>query len=264
MSCHKTGVTLTELRKVLQELNLRPSRRLGQNYLYDQNLARIIVETARIDPADRVVEIGPGLGALTEILLTKSPRLEVIEKDSRAAAYLGTRFPGLKVHHADALEHDYDAGARDPWICIGNLPYSVGSRLIVQLCELASRPKRMVFTVQREVADRLASGPDVKDYGVLTLLTQPFYKIKTVRHLPTTVFFPEPDVQSSVVLFEILDCPLSKDSDARYREIVKRAFQHRRKTLGAIFGKELPKNLDSKKRPAEISLEQWIQAAGIS
>jgi len=256
-------VTLTEIKRTLQELNLRPSRRLGQNYLYDQNLARIIVETARIGPADRVVEIGPGLGALTEILLNKTSRLEVIEKDSRAAAYLPTRFPGLKVHHADALEYDYEAQTGDPWICIGNLPYSVGSRLIVRLCELEGRPERMVFTVQREVADRLAARPDVKDYGVLTLLTQPFYKIKAIRRLPTTVFFPEPDVKSSVVLFERLESPLSKTTDIRYREIVKKAFQHRRKTLGAIFSKDLPKNLDPKKRPAEIFVEEWIQAAGL-
>ncbi len=252
-------MTLTELRKVLQELNLRPSRRLGQNYLYDQNLARIIVEAAQIGPLDRVVEIGPGLGALTEILVQKTSELEVIEKDSRAAAFLTARFPGLKVRHADAL--DFDFPASPSWICIGNLPYSVGSRLIVDLCGREWPPDRMVFTVQREVADRLLARPNVKDYGLLTLLTQPFYGIKIIRHLPSSVFFPEPDVESSVVRFERRQSPLHGVMDARYRQIVKKAFQHRRKTLGAIFGREIPTSLNPKSRPAEISVGEWITAA---
>lgn len=252
-------MTLTELRQALQELNLRPSRRLGQNYLYDQNLARIIVEAARIGTSEAVVEIGPGLGALTGLLMQQTDRLEVVEKDSRAAAFLQERFPGLKVHHADALEFEYPAGG--PWVCIGNLPYSVGSRLIVRLCELASRPRRMVFTVQREVAERLTSGHDVKDYGVLTLLTRPWYDIATVRRLPPSVFFPEPDVESSVVAFERRECKLSGESESRYRAMVKKAFQHRRKTLGAIFGRALPPSLNPKLRPAEISIEEWVEAA---
>jgi 16S rRNA (adenine1518-N6/adenine1519-N6)-dimethyltransferase len=252
-------VTLTEIKVALQELNLRPSRRLGQNYLYDANLARIIVEAAQIGPSDRVVEVGPGLGALTEILVKKTPRLTVVEKDTRAAAFLSSKFPGLKVEAEDALTYEFPAD--EPWHCIGNLPYSVGSRLIVRLCELPMRPERMVFTVQREVAERLAARPDIKDYGVLTLLTQPFYAIKIVRHLSTSVFFPEPEVKSSVVRFEKKECKLSEDSEARYREKVKRAFQQRRKTLGAIFGKDLPSNLDPKKRPAEITVEEWIKAA---
>jgi 16S rRNA (adenine1518-N6/adenine1519-N6)-dimethyltransferase len=252
-------VTLTEIKHALQELNLRPSRRLGQNYLYDQNLARIIVQAAQIGPSEPVIEIGPGLGALTGLLRERTDRLEVVEKDSRAAAFLQARFPGLAVHHADALEFEYPADG--PWVCIGNLPYSVGSRLIVRLCELEARPLRMVFTVQREVADRLTSGADVKDYGVLSLLTQPWYRIETVRRLPASVFFPEPDVESSVVRFERRDCRLAGESEARYRQIVKKAFQHRRKTLGAIFGRALSPLLNPKSRPAEISVDEWIAAA---
>ena len=252
-------MTLTEIKRALQELNLRPSRRLGQNYLYDANLARIIVEAAQIGPSDKVIEIGPGLGALTEILLQNTSDLEVIEKDARAAAFLMSKFPGLKVHHADALDFDFPAAG--PWICIGNLPYSVGSRLIVKMCELDPGPERMVFTVQREVAARLVSRPNVKDYGLLTLLTQPFYKIKIVRRLPASVFFPEPDVESSVVRLERRACALEEESDACYRSMVKRAFQHRRKTLGAIFGRELPPSLNPKARPGEIGVEEWINAA---
>lgn len=252
-------MTLTEIKRVLQELNLRPSRRLGQNYLYDQNLAQIIVQAAGIGPTDQVVEVGPGLGALTEILVNKTSHLHVVEIDARAAGYLQSKFPALRVHQADALKFDFPASGS--WICIGNLPYSVGSRLIVRLGEPDTRPARMIFTVQREVAERLAAKTNVKDYGVLTLLVQPWYQVRIIRHLPASVFFPKPDVESSTVLFERRDCPLDGDAETRYRAMVKRAFQHRRKTLGAILGADLPKNLDPKKRPAEISVQEWIQAA---
>ncbi|MBV9464190.1 MAG: ribosomal RNA small subunit methyltransferase A [Verrucomicrobiae bacterium] len=249
---------------MLQELNLRPSRRLGQNYLHDQNLARIIVDFARVGPEDAVVEIGPGLGALTEILREKTNSLRVVEKDTRAAEWLRARFPDIQVAASDALEVDFNvllAPGSGPWICIGNLPYSTASRMMVMFCELPNRPIRMVFTVQREVADRLVAKPGSADYGLLTLLTQPFYSIHSLRQLPTSVFYPEPDVLSTVVGFERVECALAPAQLAKYRGLVKNAFQKRRKTLRAIFAKELPANLRPDARPEDVPVEAWLEAA---
>ncbi|NUN93327.1 MAG: ribosomal RNA small subunit methyltransferase A [Verrucomicrobiae bacterium] len=278
-------MTLTELRATLAALGVRPSRRLGQNFLHDQNLARRIVDLGEIAEGDPVIEIGPGLGALTEDLTARRPgRLFLIERDLRFAAFLRARFPGAQLIEGDALEAlaphesarpDSDAPrfaenrlpqAVDRFTVLGNLPYSVASPLMVRLAEADLRPRRMVFTVQLEVAQRLAAQPGAKDYGLLTLLLQPFYEISIARKLPPSVFWPPPEVASATVLFvRRAGFPFPSLAEERsYRRIVRRAFQQRRKTLGAVFGDELSDPVLRKRRPAEIGVEEWARAAAIA
>jgi 16S rRNA (adenine1518-N6/adenine1519-N6)-dimethyltransferase len=253
-------MTLTEIRARLRELGVHPSRRLGQNFLHDQNLARRIVELAELPPDEPALEIGPGLGALTEFI-PNSERLTLIEKDHRLAGYLRERFPQATVIEADALEAIQNPKSKIQNY-LGNLPYSVASPLIVRLCERDLRPSRMVFTVQREVADRLIARPSTPDYGLLTLLTQPFYEIRIARKIPPSVFWPEPKVASAVVtMLRRPSQPFSQpQAETFFREILHQAWQKRRKQLGTIFRDGPCLDLDPAKRPEEVPVEGWVGA----
>lgn len=296
-------MTLTEIRQALSEMGVRPSRQLGQNFLHDKNVAARIVELCRIREGDSVVEIGPGLGALTRGLLEARPgRLLLLERDHRFAAFLRERFPSAELIEGDAMKtlasgmrtdsllpgdatppsRFRDEGVAAPdgvplgigrfslavgdFTFVGNLPYSVASPLIVRLAEPDLRPQRMVFTIQLEVAERLAARADTKDYGLLTLLVAPFYKVEIARRIPTSVFWPAPEVKSAtVVLTRHAGFPFpTLDEEARFGRIVRRAFQQRRKTLGAVFGDELPDPALRPRRPAELDLEAWARATAIS
>jgi 16S rRNA (adenine1518-N6/adenine1519-N6)-dimethyltransferase len=270
-------MTLTEIRSALEALGVRPSRRLGQNFLHDQNLAGRLVELCGVGEGDLAVEIGPGLGALTEGILARRPaRLLLLEKDHRLAAYLRGKFPAAEVVEGDALEalrapQPPSAGGHSSldigrFAVLGNLPYSVASPLIVRLAEPDLRPRRMVFTIQLEVAERLAARPDTKDYGLLTLLVQPFYEVEIARRLPTSVFWPEPEVRSAtVVLTRRAGYPFPTLGDeALFGARVRRAFQQRRKTLGAVFGRELADAALRPRRPAELGVEEWARANAVS
>lgn len=275
-------MTLTEIRRALEGLGVRPSRQLGQNFLHDGNVIRRIVEICGIREGDSVVEIGPGLGALTRGLLEARPgRLLLLERDRRFAAFLRERFPSAEIVEGDAMEtlcalgrpsegppfamghRPLDIGHS---VVVGNLPYSVASPLIVRLAESDLRPRRMVFTLQLEVAERLTAPADTKDYGLLTLFVRPFYEAKIARRIPTSVFWPRPEVSSAtVVLTRRTGFPFPSPGDeARFRGIVRRAFQQRRKTLGAVFGAELPDPALRPCRPAELDVEAWARAAAIS
>lgn len=261
---------LSEIRLRIQELGIRPSRQLGQNFLFDQNIAQRIVELASIQPNDPVLEIGPGLGSLTEEILERKPNLTLIEKDSRLAAYLKSRFPQTNLIEGDAFEelspplfrpHSWEWLSQS--LVLGNLPYSIASPLIVRLCEIELRPKQMVFTIQQEVAERMASPAGNRSFGLLTLLTQTFYEIKIARKVSPGVFWPKPEVQSAVITMKRREIqPFEeKDDELCFRNMAKQAFQKRRKMLGAIFGKEISDTIDPKRRPEDLSISEWIDFA---
>jgi len=265
-------MTLTEIRRRLGELGIHPSRRLSQNFLCDQNVARRIVELAEIQRDEPVLEIGPGLGALTEFIVERQPEPALIEKDRRLAGFLRSQFPKARIIEGDALEEVSDCGSFgrlgagfqiSDFVILGNLPYSIASPLMVQLCESNLRPARMIFTIQREVAQRLVARPQSSDYGLLTLLTRPFYEIEIARKVSPTVFWPEPEVSSAVVIMKRrIEQPFANaDAELIFRKRVSTAFQKRRKTLGAIFGKDPPSNADRNRRPEELTVDEWIQSA---
>jgi 16S rRNA (adenine1518-N6/adenine1519-N6)-dimethyltransferase len=257
-------MTLTEIRQLLDKWEVRPSRRLGQNFLHDQNVAQKIVELGEIKPEDPVLEIGPGLGAITEFIEQQSKNLSLIEKDLRLAEFLSERFPKVPMVVGDAMEEiSHFRFKISDHLVIGNLPYSVASPIMIRLCEFDLRPQKMVFTIQLEVAERLVANPQTKDYGVLTLLTRPYYDIKIARKISQTVFWPQPDVGSAVVTFQRR--PISEMPDAetelRFRTLIKLAFQKRRKTLQAIFKGSFANIPQGTQRPEELSIEDWLSLA---
>ncbi len=230
------------IRALLDSLGHRPNKGLGQNYLIDSNILGIIIEAAKISPADQLLEIGPGLGALTQALLATGAKLTAIEKDQTMSAHLRTHFKNLPLIEEDVLDinlNELFAGGINK--IVANLPYSVGSRFIVNALEARPLPDRMVFMVQKEVADRLTAQPGGKEYGPLAIWSQLNYDVKTIKNVSPTCFMPAPKVWSAVVRFEKRTVPLAEAADyERFKKLIKLSFTQRRKQIGSNLRKNYP------------------------
>ena len=274
---------LSAIRAALAELALVPSKTLGQNFLHDQNLARWIVAQLDASPGDDLVEIGPGLGALTEAALETGANLTALEKDRRLAEYLRERFAGneqLRVVHGDALEYDVRAlWPRRPVKVFGNLPYYVSTPLLFHFTSPAAPVERAVFLLQRELAERLAAGPGTKDYGILSVVLGRRWRIKLLKVLPASVFLPEPKVDSALVAFSLRGTGELPACDARtFEQVVRAGFSQRRKQLRKLLAALGPDaspllsdwaaatsrlGVPGTVRGEELSLLQWIALANI-
>jgi len=264
-------VKLSDIRAALAELDLQPSKSLGQNFLADSNLARWIVDQLDLSPADHLVEIGPGLGALTEYAAPACGSLTLIEKDARLAGRLEHQFasdPRIRVLHQDALH--YDVRSVFPFMpakLLGNLPYYVTSSILFRYGGDPSPFSRIVLTIQREFAARLAAGPRTKDYGALTLLVQRRWAVKYLRTVSPSVFTPRPKVDSAAILLTPRPPGALPDCDAhRFTTLVKQGFSQRRKQLGKMLAGAVPDWPDAARalgvsqtaRAEELTLAQWI------
>jgi len=249
---------LTEVREFLGQLELRPSKALGQNFLIDGNILRIIVEQADIRRDEVVLEVGPGLGALTEELLGRAQHVVAVEKDRRLCVHLRERFPELELVEGDATEVEWPAFDK----LVANLPYSVSTPLLERAVEAASKPRRLVVMLQREVAQRLAAVPRTKDYGALTVLTQLWYDVHIAHIVSRRCFFPVPGVDSAIVVLLRRDPRVPLAVNAPFREVVRAGFSHRRKMLGKLLADFGPVDEQTARRRAEeLSLEEWIALA---
>jgi 16S rRNA (adenine1518-N6/adenine1519-N6)-dimethyltransferase len=264
---------LNEMREVLGAKGIQLTKSLGQNFLHDQNQLRRIVEAAQLCGDDKVLEIGPGLGPLTELLLENAGHVLAIEKDGRLTELLRERFrsPKFELLLADALEF-LKPGNRNwsEWKVVSNLPYSVASPILVELACGARAPKVIVATLQWEVARRLAASPGGGDYGILTLLMQLDFEVRDTFKIPASCFFPEPDVDSAcVVLVRREKPPLPEGVRRDFVRIVKRAFSQRRKMIFKLLKQDWPEEklktafVESKISPQEraekLSLEQFAK-----
>jgi len=264
---------LSDIRAALREIHLSPAKTLGQNFLHDQNLARWIVDQAQITPEDYVVEIGPGLGALTELILDKGARVLAIEKDARLADFLRTRFghERLEVLNIDALKFDPRfLFAHRRVKLLGNLPYNISSALILKFLEQANAISLWLLMLQREMAMRLSASPSTQDYGALTLRMQLHHHAKYLHTVPATVFFPQPDVDSAVVRISPRDpLELPARDDGLLLRLVRAGFSQRRKQLRKLLRPHVPDwdgaashlNINPKARAEELSLRRWIDLA---
>ena len=255
---------LSEMREVLSARGIQLTKSLGQNFLHDGNQLRRIVAAAELTKRDKVLEIGPGLGPLTELLVAQAGEILAIEKDARLVEALREWFnagqasgltssdlksetgkmPVLQLIHDDALEFL----RREPrdwneWKLVSNLPYSVASRILVELAQAPTRPARMVATLQLEVAQRLMASADDEDYGVLTLLVQLDYEPRDWFKVPAACFFPAPDVDSACVALARRTQPLLPDAHREaFVKIVKRAFSQRRKMMMKLLKQDWPED----------------------
>lgn len=241
-------MNLSEMKQIISEHGLRLTKSLGQNFLHDGNQLRKIAAAANLTQNDRVLEIGPGLGPLTELLVHEAGEVLAIEKDQRLATLLEKRLAGagnLTVITDDAL----DRLQRNPtpwsgWKLVANLPYSVASPILVELAQARRNPDRMVVTLQLEVARRLTAQPGDESYGVLTLLIQLFYESRDSFKIPAGCFFPVPDVDSAcVTLIRRPGCDFHSELTSAYTRIVKRSFSQRRKMMFKLLKEDWPENL---------------------
>lgn len=228
-------------------------RSLGQNFLRDPNTARRIVALLDIGPDDRVLEIGPGRGALTGHVLDAAPATAAaLEKDAHLAALLKERLPGLALAVADALEAPWERLVPGrPWKIVGNLPYNVASPLMWEIFSRA-RFERAVFMVQKEVGRRLAAWPGGREYGALSVWVQSFVTPRLVFVVGPGAFSPRPKVDSAVLSFHPRADVEPFDPQA-LSALLKLCFQKRRKQLGNIL-----------KSHWNDSIGQWFEQAGLA
>jgi 16S rRNA (adenine1518-N6/adenine1519-N6)-dimethyltransferase len=276
---------LSEMRELLDRRGILLTKSLGQNFLHDAHQLERIAGAAALSPQDQVLEIGPGLGPLTELLLARAGRVLAIEMDARLVEVLKERLaphlsapatagpdtpPRLTVLHADALKVLREE-ARDwrDWKLVANLPYSVASPILVELAAGARSPRMIVATLQLEVARRLMARTDDDDYGILTLLVRLDFAANGWFKIPPGSFFPSPDVDSACVCLVRRDPPLLADElRAPFRRIVKRAFSQRRKMMLKLLKQDWPAEkleaaftalqIEPRERAEKLSLEQFV------
>jgi len=214
-------------------------KRFGQNFLVDRSIIARIVAAIDPQPADNLVEIGPGLGALTVPLLERVPRLTVIELDRDLAARLRAGYPPERVvvHEGDALQFDFSQLAA-PLRVVGNLPYNISTPLLFHMVVYAKRFTDLHFMLQREVVERMVAAPSTPEYGRLSVMLQYRFRMQNLLCVPASAFRPAPKVASAVVrLVPLLRPDIAAHDESLFGLIVTRAFSHRRKTLrNALLG----------------------------
>ncbi|MBR2344626.1 MAG: ribosomal RNA small subunit methyltransferase A [Lentisphaeria bacterium] len=231
-----------ELITTLESLGMRPGRGLGQNFLLDSNLLDWIVRKSGAAAGEKVLEVGPGFGALTERLINTGVELTAIEFDHRIAGYLRNKFaqyPNFKLIEADACKVIYrdifPEGVK--FRAIANLPYAISSVFIARMLECLNPPQSMFFMLQKEMGERLAATPGTKAYGALSVRTQLFYEVTVEKIVPPQVFCPPPEVDSALVSFRLRKNPLcDMDTADIVSWLVKMLFNQRRKQMGKVLG----------------------------
>ncbi len=210
----------------------RAKRRLGQHFLTDPRILQRIADALGATAADTVLEIGPGHGGLTEVLAAGAGRLVAIEKDTDLVPALRARVPAATIVEADALEADWHALAGPDFLVAGNIPYNITSPLIDKALT-PPRPKRIVFLVQKEVADRVGAAPGSEAYGALSVGVQAVARAERLFTVPAGAFQPRPRVDSAVLRLTPLAAPIVSDDEVeRFRRLVVGLFGFRRKQLG--------------------------------
>ncbi|HEY8472800.1 MAG TPA: 16S rRNA (adenine(1518)-N(6)/adenine(1519)-N(6))-dimethyltransferase RsmA [Natronosporangium sp.] len=231
-----------EIRQLASELGLRPTKKLGQNFVHDPNTVRRIVATAGLDPAEVVLEVGPGLGSLTLALLPAARHVHAVEVDpvlagalpATAAARAGEYAERLTVHHRDALTLDASLDPA-PTALVANLPYNVAVPVVLHLLAVLPSLRHGLVMVQQEVADRLTAAPGSRIYGAPSAKLAWFAHAQPAGKVPRTVFWPVPNVDSSLVRFTRRPPPAAAADRRAVFAVIDAAFGQRRKTLRAAL-----------------------------
>jgi 16S rRNA (adenine1518-N6/adenine1519-N6)-dimethyltransferase len=251
-------------------------KRFGQNFLTDENVITNIVNAFGPAPGQNVVEIGPGLGALTRELLGRLGRLQVVELDRDLAAALPVRLMNdgeLVVHQGDALKFDFRTLANGPHSLriIGNLPYNISTPILFHLLGQADAIADMTFMLQKEVVERMAAAPGSGDYGRLSVMLQVKCEVEWLLDVPPEAFSPPPKVDSAVVRLRPHTTPRYNCKDEkRLQSLLTTAFNMRRKTLrNALKGMGSPEQFDAAGidltlRPEEVDVATWVQLSNLT
>lgn len=268
----------TDVRGILGEHGLRPSRALGQNFLSDPNTARRVARLAEVGRGDHVVEIGAGLGALTAELAATGAAVTAVETDRYLLPVLRAAVEplGVRVVHADALTAPWDellAGAGGNAVLVGNLPYNIAVPLVLRTLDEAGAVDRMLVMVQREVAERLAAAPGSKAYGSVSVHVAYWATARLVGQVPPTVFVPRPRVDSALVALARRPAPAVDPAVVpaeRLFAVVRAGFGQRRKMLRTALSGVVPAEafaaagVADSARAEELGVEAWGRLAAWS
>lgn len=257
---------------LLKRYDLRAHKGLGQNFLEDPGALEGIVSAAEIQPTDTVLEIGPGLGSLTRYLAASAKEVVAVELDEKLLSPLRAvlaPYQNIRLVQGDILDlSPADLALRDDYLVAANIPYYITSAVIRHLLEQQPRPRRIVLTIQKEVAQRICAQPG--DLSLLALSVQVYGKPRIAAHVPAEAFFPAPSVDSAVLVVDIYPSPVIKEDllDLFFR-LIKAGFSQKRKTLRNSLSSGLRisptqaadllirANIDPQRRAETLSIEEW-------
>lgn len=259
----------------LKFLEISPKKRFGQNFMINEKTLEALVDTLQIEPSDTVLEIGPGLGFLTEYLIQKKIPVLLVEKDRVLAERLSQQLAGkvrLSVNDILSVDPAKEFSVASPIKLIGNIPYNITSPIIEWIITHKRLVKRAVLTVQWEVAQRLEAKPGGKDWGVLSAYAQYHARIRLVRKIPRSHFMPAPNVDSAIICLDFEEKPLIEvKNEEIFLKIIRLSFQKRRKTLLNSLRDVYPKEdlvkafeksgIDPTRRPETLTLLEWSKLA---
>ena len=253
-----------------------PSKKLGQNFLKDLNILNKICSFGDLEPDDHVIEIGPGFGSLTKILCAKAGHVTAIERDIALYEYLKHSITGtgnLELIQGDILKYEFRNFYKGKKLkLLSNLPYNISSAVLFKLIDEKDYFDIVVIMLQKEVAERIASGPGSRIYGSLSVIMQTFFDIRNVMKIPPSAFKPRPKVDSAVLQLSPLgELPAYIEDLDTYRMVVKASFSSRRKMLANSLGSKFPKDIvteaihrsdiDGKRRAETLKISEFARLA---
>ncbi len=257
--------TPSRTKEILKKYNIKIKKKMGQNFLIDPNILDIIVEAANLEKTDLLIEIGPGIGGLTERLLESLEKgyLIAIEKDEKLAKILKELFddPRLEIVIKDVRDIIWDSFLKRrkqnkyQASVVANLPYYITTPIIMSLLEDDYNFSRFVFMVQKEVAERMTAEAGTKEYGALSVAVQYYSRVEIIHEVPPTVFIPKPGVNSSIIKLKTYSkAPFSLKNKEFFFAVVQAIFQQRRKNIKNALSKAA--NIDLEKDSVIFSLKQ--------
>lgn len=247
---------------------VKPKKFLGQHFLKDLKVAQDIADTVDACPGLPVLEVGPGMGVLTQFLLPKERELKVVEVDFESVAYLRRNFPELEEHIIEDdflkmhLERLFDGR---PFVLTGNYPYNISSQIFFKMLEYKELIPCCTGMIQKEVAERIAAAPGNKTYGILSVLIQAWYRVEYLFTVSEKVFNPPPKVKSAVIRMTRNDVRELGCDEQLFRRVVKTTFNQRRKTLRnsikPLLGKDCPLTQEPlfDRRPEQLSVQEFVE-----
>ncbi|NLO20972.1 MAG: ribosomal RNA small subunit methyltransferase A [Syntrophomonadaceae bacterium] len=271
----------TEIKKILHRYEKHPQKKWGQNFLVDSNILHKIIEFAELSPEDYVIEIGPGIGVLTQEIAARSRGVLAIEIDSGMQQVLVETLAEynnchlvisdvLKVDLEQELSRSFALEKPTLYKVCANIPYNITTPIIFQLLEKGSHLEYALLMVQKELAQRIKAKPGSKDYGLLTLMLQYYARVEYMMDISRTCFYPAPEVDSALIKIQPHSSTRQLKNEAGFKSLVRRAFQMRRKTILNICWAEFRADkdfirsyleklgLDSNSRPESLTLEEFI------
>lgn len=252
----------------MKSADVKPKKHLGQHFLTDMSIAKNIADGLLVNNKyDKVLEIGPGTGALTQFLVARKEfETEVVEVDQESVMFLKEHYPDLKIYEENFLKMDFSKFDK-PVAIAGNFPYNISSQILFKVLDEKDKVPEVVGMFQKEVAERVAEGPGSKTYGILSVLLQAYYDIEYLFTVPENVFNPPPKVKSGVIRLVRNEVSTLNCDERLFKTVVKSTFNQRRKTIRngvkpLLKGQKIDHEL-LQMRPEQLSVEQFVELTNL-